>query len=229
MIKAVYFDFFNTLAYFDPPREVTYATIANDMGVNATPQGVADALWEADAYWRSENFRAPVRTRPEQEKIAIYREYGSRILAGTDATPEQALQMLARAFAQGWVFKSFPDSVDALKLVKSHKLKTGLISNVGQEIDSYCQELGFEPYLDYKVTAFEVGFDKPRPEIFMLALEKAGVKPSEAFFIGDVYEQDIIGARGVGMPAALIARNHGTTKYDCPVIDSLLKVEDFLK
>jgi len=228
MIKAVYFDFFNTLAYFDPPRERTYADIAAGLGINATEEGIAAALVEADAYWRAENFKSPVRGRPEQEKIAIYKEYGSRILAGANATPDQALQMLATAFGRGFVFKSFADSLEALKLVKSRKLTIGLISNVGQEIDSYCSELGFEPYLDLKVTSFEVGFDKPRPEIFELALKKASVKASEAIYVGDVYEQDIVGARGVGMRAILIDRNQSTVKYDCPVINTLIRVTDFL-
>ena len=227
MIKAVFFDFFNTLAYFDPPRETTYADIAVALGVKVTPAGIAAALPEADAYWRSENFKQPVRQREQDDKVVVYREYGSRILAGTGATPDQALQMLATAFSRGWVFKSFADAVPALRLVKERKLVTGLISNVGQEIDSYCRELGFEPFLDYKVTSFDVGYDKPRPEIFQLALDKAGIKAHESIFIGDVYEQDIVGARGVGMTPILISRN-GATVNDCIVISDLSQVLDHI-
>jgi FMN phosphatase YigB (HAD superfamily) len=227
MIKAVFFDFFNTLAYFDPPREQTYSEIALSLGIKATADMITAALPEADAYWRAENFKQPVRQREQDDKVAVYKEYGSRILAGTGATPDQALQMLATAFSRGWVFKSFPDSVPALKLVNEKKMITGLISNVGQEIDSYCRELGFEPYLDYKVTSFEVGFDKPRPEIFQLALDRAGVRADESIFIGDVYEQDIVGARGVGMKPILISRN-GLTSYDCIVISDLSSVLDHI-
>jgi FMN phosphatase YigB (HAD superfamily) len=223
MIKAVFFDFFNTLAYFDPLREDTYADIAVKLGVKVTPAMIAGALVEADAYWRAENFKQPVRQREQDDKVAIYRDYGLRILSGTGATPDQALQMLATAFGRGWVFKSFADSVPALRLVKERKLVTGLISNVGLEIDSYCRELGFEPFLDYKVTSFEVGYDKPRPEIFQLALDKAGVKANESVFIGDVYEQDIVGARGVGMKPILISRN-GAAANDCIVISDLSQV-----
>jgi len=227
MIKAVFFDFFNTLAYFDPPREDTYSGIAFTLGVNVTSAVIAAALPEADAYWRSENFKKPVREREQDDKLAVYREYGSRILAGTGATSDQALQMLASAFSRGWVFKSFPDAVPALKQVKERKLITGLISNVGQEIDSYCRELGFEPFLDYKVTSFEVGYDKPRPEIFQLALDKAGIKAGDSIFIGDVYEQDIVGAKGVGMKPILISRNGGTN-YDCIMISDLSQVLDYI-
>ena len=230
MIKAVCFDFFNTLAYFDPPRDTTYATIANELGIKVTPDAIAESLPQADAYWRSENFNSSIKDRDQDSKLAVYAEYGSRILrgAGVAATPAQGLQMLAKAFAIGFKFKAFHDSLPVLKMVKNKNLHTGLISNVGQEIDSYCIELGFAPLLDFKVTSFEVGYDKPSPEIFQMALNKAGVKPNEAIFVGDQYDQDILGARGVGMHAVLIDRNHTSRTLDCPVIHDLLQIMDYI-
>jgi REG-2-like HAD superfamily hydrolase len=230
MIKTVCFDFFNTLAYFSPSREDFYSQVAADFGLAVSPQAIGDALPEADAYWRSENFRSPIRAREEKEKYATYTQYALRILKGatTPATGEQALQILAKAFAIGFKFVAYDDSVPALKAVKSKGLTVGVISNIGQEIDSYCDELGFTPFLDFKVTSFEVGFDKPRPEIFQLALQKAGCQPAETIYIGDQYEQDIVGARGVGMQPVLLARNIKSSRTDCVVINSLLKIADMI-
>lgn len=230
MIKAVCFDFFNTLAYFDPPRDKTYSDIAAELGIKVTPEAIAQSLPQADAYWRSENFKSLIREREQKEKFAVYSEYGLHILkgAGAEATPDQALQMLAKAFSIGFKFISFDDALPILKYLKGRNLKVGVISNIGEEIDSNCIELGFDPYLDFKVTSFEVGYDKPRPEIFQLALDKAGVKAYEAIYIGDQYDQDILGARAVGMKAVLIDRNHTSKKYDCPVITTLLQVTDYI-
>jgi hypothetical protein len=61
MIKAVCFDFFNTLALFNPPRDEFYAETAKKHGLNITAEAVADALPEADSYWRAENFKSPIR------------------------------------------------------------------------------------------------------------------------------------------------------------------------
>jgi len=230
MIKAVCFDFFNTLAYFDPPRDTFYARVAGELGVIVTPQAIADALPEADSYWRLENFKSPIRTREEKEKYAVYTQYALGILKGATppATSEQALQILAKAFSIGFKFVAYNDSLPTLKAVKDKDLKVGVISNIGQEIDSYCTELGLEPYLDFKVTSFEVGFDKPRPEIFRLALQKAGCNPAEAIFVGDQYEQDILGARGVGMKPVLIDRDGKSNNRDCTVINSLLAISDMI-
>ncbi|MBN1375608.1 MAG: HAD-IA family hydrolase [Dehalococcoidia bacterium] len=226
MIKVVCFDFFNTLAYFDPPRDKFYAKVAGDFGVKVTPEAIEKALPEADSYWRLENFKSPIRTREDNDKYPVYTQYALRILKGATppATPEQALQILAKAFSVGFKFVAFQDSLPALSDLKNRKLTVGVISNIGQEIDSYCSELGFEPYLDFKVTSFEVGYDKPRPEIFQLALKKAGCSPEEAVFVGDQYEQDILGARGVGMKPVLIDRKKSGNNPDCQVIDSLLSI-----
>ncbi len=228
MIKAVFFDFFNTLAYFDPPRDEFYAETARGLGIDVTAAQIEDALPDADAYWRQENFKSPIRQRPEKEKFEAYEGYAMRILRNVDPppSPQKALQMLAKAFERGFKFIAFDDSLPTLKDIKARGLKLGVISNIGQEIDTYCEELGFAPYLDFKVTSFEVGYDKPHPEIFRLALQRAGVSAGEAVFIGDQYEQDIKGARGVGIKPILIDRNGRSNSHDCTVIHSLLQVAD---
>jgi putative hydrolase of the HAD superfamily len=230
MIKVVCFDFFNTLAFFDPPREDVYASIAREMGVNVDRESIASALPDADNYWRKENFKSPIRQREEKDKISAYIEYGTRILknAKTPVTPQQVLNILGKAFSIGFRFISFEDALPALKKVKAKNLKTGLISNVGQDIDSYCDELGFSPFLDFKVTSFEVGYDKPSPEIFELALKKAKAAPSETIFIGDQYEQDVVGARSVGIFPVLLDRNNSSINRDCPVIHTLHEIDKFL-
>lgn len=230
MIKAVCFDFFNTLAYFDPPRDEFYARFANEHGVKITPSAIAEALPAADQYWRQENFKSPIRERPDKEKYATYTEYALRILknAETPVAPDVALQILGKAFSIGFKFVAFGDAVPALQSVKQRNLTAGVISNVGQEIDGYCIEMGFAPYLDFKVTSYEVGYDKPHPQIFQQALEKAGVKADEALYIGDQYDQDVVGARGAGMKPILLERNGSSEKRDCPVIHSLSEINKFL-
>jgi 2-haloacid dehalogenase len=52
---------------------------------------------------------------------------------------------------------------------------------------------------DTIVTAERVGFYKPRPEPYRLALDELGVPPEECLFVaGSAY--DLFGAAGVGMP-----------------------------
>jgi putative hydrolase of the HAD superfamily len=47
---------------------------------------------------------------------------------------------------------------------------------------------------------------KPSPLPFLLALERTNLQPSECVYVGDVLEEDVQGAEGVGMRAYLLDR-----------------------
>jgi putative hydrolase of the HAD superfamily len=230
MIKAVFFDFFNTLVYFDPPREKHYADTAAEFGVRITPSAVAAALPEADAWWRSENSRSTIKDREQEAKFDAYRGYGLRILraAENSVSPEQALQTLAKAFSIGFKFENYADSLPALQALKGKNLLMGVISNIGEQIDTYIDKAGFADYLTYKVTSFEAGCDKPHPQIFQLALQRAGVTAEETLFVGDQYDLDALGARNAGITPILIDRDGAGAAYDCIVIKDLSQVIDYL-
>jgi FMN phosphatase YigB (HAD superfamily) len=56
------------------------------------------------------------------------------------------------------------------------------------------------------VVSDEVGWRKPRREIFDVALARAGVSAGETLFVGDRADIDVAGARAAGMAAAWINR-----------------------
>jgi FMN phosphatase YigB (HAD superfamily) len=51
------------------------------------------------------------------------------------------------------------------------------------------------------------GYVKPHPTIFQAALQQLGAEPAEAAMVGDSIEEDIEGARALGMRAILIDRD----------------------
>jgi len=59
--------------------------------------------------------------------------------------------------------------------------------------------LGARPYIRYFIDSETVGHQKPQPEIFTYALDKAAVAPERAVMVGDSLEDDVGGARSVGM------------------------------
>jgi putative hydrolase of the HAD superfamily len=231
MIKAVFFDFYNTLATYHPPREEFYVNICRELGINVEAKALFSSLAAADIFYRNENSRSPIDKRTPEEKINFYIEYVTRILggAGVEVGRDKALQILAKIRENKWEFRVYDDTLSTLKEIDKRGLTLGLISNVAQDMESTYTELGLQPYLDFKVTSAEVGYDKPRPEIFMAALEKANVKSKEALYVGDQYDLDIIGARGVGMKAVLIDRNNYFPDItDCPRIRSLTEILEYI-
>lgn len=84
--------------------------------------------------------------------------------------------------------------------------RIGLVSNF-DDTDTVYQVLkreGVAPYFDTVIISSEVGIRKPRPEIFLAACEKIGAAPAACLFIGDNFENDVIGAKQLGMDVAWV-------------------------
>lgn len=74
---------------------------------------------------------------------------------------------------------------------------------VGRVLRSRLERSGLAPHFEPAALAFsdEVGVTKPRPEIFLRALNALGVRPAEAAHVGDLHFTDMAGARALGMRA----------------------------
>jgi putative hydrolase of the HAD superfamily len=98
------------------------------------------------------------------------------------------------------VLKTMPASVALLKrLAKSKKHRLGVISNNSHEWSEYAKkDLGLGQYFDDWISSSDVHLAKPGKEIFLLAVERIGVKPEECVFI-DNQKNNIDGASELGM------------------------------
>lgn len=89
-----------------------------------------------------------------------------------------------------------------LAFLKENKVRTGVISNisycgnaVAKRIDDCIPDNDF----DFIIASSEYLYRKPNKRIFELALEKAELLPEEAWYIGDRYQCDIVGAKEAGL------------------------------
>jgi len=57
------------------------------------------------------------------------------------------------------------------------------------------------------VVSDEIGWRKPRRDIFDAALSRLGVRAEESLFVGDRADMDVLGAQQIGMDAAWINRD----------------------
>jgi putative hydrolase of the HAD superfamily len=231
MIKAVFFDLYNTLVTYDPPREEIEAKILKDFGIEVTPEALRRPILTADDFIYQEHARLPFSKRSKEETTALYIQYHGMVLkeAGLEAPKELIIGILGKwmNFKLKMVF--FDDVIPALSNLKERGLILGLISNVDRDIAPLYQELGLSDWLQVMVTSQEAGFNKPHPEIFQAALKQAGVKPAEAIYVGDQYQTDVLGANKVGMLGVLLDRNGFFEEVaDCPKIRSLTEVAEHL-
>ncbi len=223
MIKAVFFDWLNTLAHPEPDRHELYCQVCREVGVELSPQKVIRGICAADDQLPA---GIPIRWSEEKEQEPFIR-FQEIILAEAGVKlPRDTILKLLKRFKQVLeeaTFVLYDDVLPTVKALKQRGLILGLISNI------YLGRAGLGPYLDFVVTPKEAGAGKPEPPIFLLALDKAGVNASEAVYIGDQYQTDVVGARGVGITPILIDRYDLLPEVsDCPRIHSLAELAQYL-
>ena len=231
MIKAVFFDLYNTLVGYDPPREETQSRILKELGVEAAPQSLLRPIMAADEFIYEEHARYPIGKRSKEETVELYTEYHGVVLkeAGIEASWELITGILKKWLKADYKMVLFDDVVPTLTQLKERELTIGLISNVDRDIAPLCQQVGLTDWLGVVVTSQEAGFNKPAPQIFRAAMRKAKVRPIEAIYVGDQHQIDVVGANGAGMLGLLIDRNNFFEDItDSPRVSSLTQIVEYL-
>ena len=231
MIKAVFFDLYGTLAGFQPSRFEIQSEACATFGISVTREGILRGYAVADAYMAEQNAVTPVRTRDRQGQREFFAEYEMRVLRGCDVevSTDQAMEIWRRIRQVPYQMERFDDVLPTMDLLKGQGLTLGLISNMNQNGDELAETMGLTAHLDFAVTSAEVGSEKPHAPIFLAALEKADVQPSESIHVGDQITSDIEGATNVGINPVLVDRdgNHLDTTL-CPRIETLMELPALL-
>ncbi len=231
MIKAVFFDLFYTLVRYDPPREELQAKALKDFGIDIPSEALSGPFFIADEFIYQEIARKPLSQRSEEDKISLYVQYMRILLqeARIDASEHLILSILKKMKQYDMNLALYDDVMPALSNLKASGLILGLISNIDRNMTSLLNELGLSSLLQVVVTSNQLGFYKPQPEIFQEALRKGKVEASEAIYVGDQYQIDVVGANKVGMKGILLDRSgHFKQAINCPRIKSLTQVTECL-
>jgi len=87
--------------------------------------------------------------------------------------------------------------VDHLGDLAATGVAIAVVSNADGQVEATLRrcDIPFEVVIDSTV----VGFAKPQPEIFALALERLGVAAGDAVHVGDMVSADVVGAHAAGV------------------------------
>lgn len=124
----------------------------------------------------------------------------------------------------------FPGVVEVLKYLKERGYRLGIVTSGPRYQVLKLKVSGIYRYFDVVVTRDDVGSIKPEPRIFLAALEKLKISPKDAVMVGDSLEQDILGAKGVGMKSVWINVG-GENGYNLPdfEISSILQLPEVIE
>jgi putative hydrolase of the HAD superfamily len=198
VLDAVLFDWGDTLMRWSPSDDMLEAGHAAGfaaIGREPSP-GITDRF--RDAYLA--RFFAPgviEEIEYPAEVRALLAEFG------VEVGGEELTRFLAAEHAAWAPAHQLADTTHALlETLRERGYKLALVSNAFDPPDLLHRDLetlGVAERLDTALFSSELGARKPDPTIFREALERLGVAPERALFVGDTLATDIAGAAALGM------------------------------
>jgi putative hydrolase of the HAD superfamily len=218
MLRAIFLDAGGTLIHLD--RGFILDALARE-GVHKDEA----AFLIADQAAR-EHRAAALREQGERiDDKTSWRIYAARLLELLECTGDAAEAVSAAVTTRHragtlWTHVE-AGTAETLAQLKDQGYTLGVVSNADGRVESFLQLVGLTRWLDFVVDSGAVGVEKPDPRIFEIALERAGVRAEEALHVGDVYEVDVVGARGAGINPVFLALYGNHKPTDVPVIRAL--------
>ena len=199
MLRAAVFDVDFTLARPGPDLGPEgYRELGSRHGLELDPARYEDA--RAAAF-------AEVKRHPEldhdEEIWVLFTERIIKGMGGEGNTYAAAREMEGR-WAHSIHFELYDDVLPVLDRLREHGLAIGLVSNSSRDLNDFVAHHGL--YADAVLTSRAHGKTKPHESIFRAILDRLGVAPGEAVMVGDTIEDDIEGARAIGMRSILLDR-----------------------
>ena len=216
MLKAVVFDVDFTLARPGPDLGPEgYRRLGERYGLTLDPARYEEARREAFTTLK----RHPELDHDEE----IWVLFTQRIIEGMGGVGDTygAAVEMEDAWSHARHFELYDDALPTLDVLRAHGLKIGLLSNSARDLDEFVRHHGLA--VDAVLTSRSHGKTKPHETIFRRMLELLEVSAGEAVMVGDTIEDDIEGARAVGMHALLLDRE-GRYAPDVDALDDLREV-----
>lgn len=151
---------------------------------------------------------------------SIWHHFTEEIFIGMGG-PEGIAAECATEIEEGWAmsenFELFEDALPVLEELRAAQLKIGLVSNGIRDLTAFVAHHRLD--VDAIVDSRSHGRVKPHPTIFQAALELLGAAPAESVMVGDSLEEDVEGARSLGMRAILIDRDERHPDFEPRLTD----------
>jgi len=136
----------------------------------------------------------------------------------SDSEADERFAFYFEHYRKSW--KLFEDVLPCLDALDSFAL--GVISN-GSSLDQRAKLIrtGIRDRFEVVVVSQDVGFPKPRREIFLTACRSIGRSPTECVHVGDRLIVDALGSRLAGLSGIFLSRDGSQRSTQVPTISSL--------
>lgn len=205
ILKCILFDFFGTLAEYDGK-----AFLFSEMNIPLKRFLDNDRINEFDLLWESTYNSYLSSAVISYNEFSMY-DITDKMNENFTEVPKYILRDIVDIYMSCWQ-KNVHVCKDTLELIPilSSRYKLGIISNTHYPnlVPNILNSVDLKEYFCSIILSVEIGRRKPCKSIFQHSLHNVGVESKDCCFIGDSFEEDIIGARNAGIPAIQINRGN---------------------
>jgi putative hydrolase of the HAD superfamily len=217
MVKAVLFDFYNTLAEttnWGPSWEELVGELGYDL-----PADVRERWWN-DGIDGTEHDEHSV----SRDHYIAWQQSRVRSMLGECGVPVATQDVLierVREIGAHNRIDAYAEVEPVLRELRGRGVALAICSNWDWDLHEAVESAGLTGSVDVVVSSAWVGARKPHPRIYAHTLERLGVAPEDALFVGDTWACDVDGPRAAGMRSIYLRRTHLGVDHTAPPATAL--------
>jgi putative hydrolase of the HAD superfamily len=221
VIRAVTIDALGTLVHMQPPGPHLREELRRRAGVEVSEEQATAGFAAEIRYYLEHHLEGG-----DPDSLAALRDRCADVLRHALGIEQVELDAVREAMLAALHFESFPDAAPALEELRGGGVRVVAASNWDSSLPQVLERTGLAALLDGVVSSAAAGAAKPDRRLFEAALELAGIPAEQALHVGDRPDNDVQGARALGMRAALIARDGAAPPLPAgvPVINTLAEL-----
>ncbi len=201
-MRAVLFDVGGTLVHIDHARIA--AVVERVLGVPLLAEAVA-----ASEYAGRAAVEADMASRGEADNDGARWKLHFRGMLASLGIDDEAFARVGPALLASHKERHLwcvvpAGTADALDALARSGWYVGCVSNADGKVAELLESHGLRHRLRCIVDSGAVGIEKPDPRIFALALEQSGIPAGETYYVGDVHDIDVVGAKRAGLVPVLL-------------------------
>jgi putative hydrolase of the HAD superfamily len=211
-IRVVLFDMYGTLV--DIKTNEHRDDVFDDLSRFLEYRRVFIPGWEFKELYFDQINQQLAKSRERHPEVDIARAI-EHVLEERGRTNNRYLTMIVTQLYRSLCrehLRLYPDTFWTLNEFRK-RFRLGIITDAQR---LYCnpelRTLRLENFFDVIVISSDFGFRKPDPRLFNIAMSLFDVQPSEAAYIGNAYQTDIVGAKSAGLAVAGLIRQTETDK-----------------
>jgi putative hydrolase of the HAD superfamily len=215
MVKAVIFDFYNTLA--ETTRwGPSWEELVSELGY-ALPADVRERWWN-DGIDGTEHDEHSI----SRDRYVAWQQSRVRSMLSECGVPTPVQDVLierVREIGAHNRIDAYEEVEQALGELRASGVALAICSNWDWDLHEALESAGLTGSVDLVVSSAWVGARKAHPRIYSHTLERLGVDPEDTLFVGDTWTCDVDGPRAAGMRAVYLRRPHLGVDHTAPEQD----------